>query len=107
MKPLRTLFLINLILYFTGSSLYPLLPLLAADYGAKPALIGVHLALLAGSNAAGMALAGRLVSRFALKALFITSALLGTAMLVWLAVASVLWALVAATTLLWFLGGAI
>lgn len=107
MKPLRTLFLINLILYFTGSSLYPLLPLLDADYGAQPALIGVHLALLAGSNAAGMTLAGRLVSRFALKALFIASALLGTAMLIWLAVASVLWALMAATTLLWFLAGAI
>ena len=51
MKPLRTLFLINLILYLIGSSLYPLLPLLDAQYGASPALIGVHLALLAGSNA--------------------------------------------------------
>jgi MFS family permease len=107
MKQLRTLFLINLILYFTGSSLYPLLPLLDADYGAAPALIGVHLALLAGSNAAGMAVAGRLASRFAWKRLFIASAVLGTAMLFWLAAASVLWALIAATAILWFLGGAI
>ena len=107
MKPLRTLFLINLILFLTGSSLFPMLPLLDAQYGATPALVGVHLALLAGSNAAGMALAGRLASRFALKTLFVASALLSTAMLLWLAGASALWALMTATTLLWFLGGAI
>lgn len=107
MKQLRTLFLINLILYFTGSSLYPLLPLLDAGYGATPAVVGLHLALLSGSNAAGMALAGRAASRFALKHLFVASGLLGTAMLIWLATMSVLWALVAATAVLWFLGGAI
>jgi MFS family permease len=41
------------------------------------------------------------------KRLFIASAVLGTAMLFWLAAASVLWALIAATAILWFLGGAI
>lgn len=107
MKPLRTLFLINLILYLIGSSLYPLLPLLDAQHGASPAMIGVHLALLAGSNAAGMALAGRLASRFVLKTLFAASGILGTVMLVWLASASALWVLMAGTTLLWLLGGAI
>jgi MFS family permease len=106
-KQIRTLFLINLILYFTGSSLFPLLPLLAASYGATPALIGLHLALLAGSNAAGMAVAGRLASRIALKYLFMVSAFLGAAMLFWLAAVSVLWVVMAATTILWFLGGAI
>jgi MFS family permease len=105
MKQLRILFLINLILYFTGASLFPLLPLYGAQFGATPAVIGIHLALIAGANAIGIALSGRLVTRVAPKPLFVAASLLGVAMLFWLAHATQLWQVMVATALLWLSGG--
>ena len=105
MKQLRILFLISLILYFTGSSLFPLLPLYGAQFGATPSLTGVHLGIIAGANAAGLALAGRLVARVAPKRLFVAASVLGAAMLLWLAFVTQFWQVVLATSLLWFSGG--
>jgi MFS family permease len=105
MKQLRILFLINLILYFTGASLFPLLPLYGAQFGATPAVIGIHLALIAGANAIGIALSGRLVARVAPKPLFVAASLLGVAMLFWLAHVTQLWQVMVATALLWLSGG--
>jgi MFS family permease len=105
MKQLRILFLINLILYFTGSSLYPLFPLFDAALGATPATIGLHLALISGSNAVGIALSGRLVARVAPKRLFIAASLLGILALLALVWANQLWQVVVATSLLWLSGG--
>jgi MFS family permease len=105
MKQLRILFLISLILYFTGASLFPLLPLYGAQFGATPSLTGIHLGIIAGANAVGLALAGRLVARVAPKRLFVAASLLGAAMLLWLAFVTQFWQVVLATSLLWFSGG--
>lgn len=105
MKQLRILFLISLILYITGASLYPLLPLYGAQFGATPSLTGIYLGIIVGANAVGLALAGRMVDRMAPKRLYVAASLLGAAMLLWLGVATRFWQVVLATSLLWFSGG--
>jgi len=99
------LFITNLILFFTGTGLFPLFPLYAARFGTSQTVIGIFLASLSGMNAVGALLASRFLERLPAKTLFIGAGAVGVPALFLLAQASVFWlALVAAATL-WFSGG--
>lgn len=98
-------FVTNFILFFTGNGLYPLLPLFAGEFGASPAVIGIFLASLSATNAVGALLAGRLLSRFAPRTLYVGVSASGVVGLLILTQAGSLWLAAVATALLWFVGG--
>jgi MFS family permease len=104
-KQQTILFLANLILFFTGTGLFPLLPLYAARFDANQTMIGIFLASLSGLNAVGALLASRLLVRFSAKRLFIAAGTVGVPALFLLAEASVFGLAMAAGVLLWFSGG--
>lgn len=95
----------NLILFFIGTGLFPLLPLYAARFGASQTMMGIFLASLSGMNAIGALLASRLLVWFPAKRLFIAAGAVGVPALLLLAQASVFWLAMAAAVLLWFSGG--
>jgi predicted MFS family arabinose efflux permease len=104
-KQQTILFSANLILFFTGTGLFPLLPLYAGRFEASQTMIGIFLAALSGMNAVGALLASRLLARFSAKQLFIAAAAVGVPALFILAQASVFWLAMAAGVTLWFSGG--
>lgn len=104
-KQLTIFFVTNFILFFTGNGLYPLLPLFAGEFGASVTVAGLFLASLSATNAAGALLAGRLLARFAPRTLYTVVSVLGVLGLLALALARSLWLVVAATALVWFVGG--
>lgn len=99
------LFLTNLIMFFTGMGLFPLLPPFAARFGASQTMMGIFLASLSAMNAAGAILASRLLSRFAPKTLFIIFGAIGVPAMFLLPYADTLSLVMAAAGLVWFSGG--
>lgn len=104
-KQQTILFLTNLILFFTGTGLFPLLPLYAARFGTSQTMMGIFLASLSGMNAVGALLASRLLARFSAKRIFIVASAVGVPALVVLSQAAVFWLAMTAAVLLWFSGG--
>lgn len=104
-KQQTILFSTNLILFFTGAGLFPLLPLYADRFEASQTMIGIFLASLSGLNAVGALLASRLLARFSARQLFIVAGVIGVPALFILARASVFWLAMAAGVSLWFSGG--
>lgn len=104
-KQQTILFSTNLILFFTGTGLFPLLPLYTGRFEASQTMIGIFLAALSGMNAVGALLASRLLGRFSAKQLFIAVGAVGVPALFILAQASVFWLAMAAGVTLWFSGG--
>lgn len=99
------LFMTNLILFFTGTGLFPLFPLYATRFGTSQTAIGIFLASLSGMNAVGALLASRLLARIPAKNLFIAVGAVGIPALLLLSQASVFWLALVAAALLWFSGG--
>jgi len=99
------LFITNLILFFTGTGLFPLFPLYAARFGTSQTVIGIFLASLSGMNAVGALLASRSLERIPAKKLFIGVGAVGVPALFLLSQASVFWLALVAAALLWFSGG--
>lgn len=98
-------FITSFVLYFTGNGLYPLLPGLAAGFGATATVTGLFLAALSAANAVGLLLAGRLMSRVAPRTLYVGVGALGVPALLILALAPSLGVIIAATAFVWFVGG--
>ena len=82
------LFSTNLILFFTGTGLFPLLPHYVNRFGTSQTMIGIFLASLSGMNAVGALLASRLLARFSAKQLIIAAGVVGVPALLILAQAS-------------------
>lgn len=99
------LFLTNLVIFFIGTGLFPLLPLLAGEFGASQTVIGLYLAITYTAIATGSFIAGGLSARFSLKRLFVGTGMLGTAALILLGQAVALWQVVVLTAVIWFSGG--
>lgn len=104
-KQQMLLFLTNLVMFFTGMGLFPLLPPYAARFGASQTMMGLFLASLSGMNALGAILASRLLARFSPKILFIFFGAIGIPALFLLPYATTLWLVIAGTGLVWFSGG--
>lgn len=99
------LFLTNLVIFFIGTGLFPLLPLLAGEYGASQTVIGLYLAITYTAIATGSFIAGGLSARFSLKRLFVGTGILGAVALILLGQAVALWQVVVLTAVIWFSGG--
>lgn len=99
------LFLTNLILFFTGSGIFPLLPGYATQFGTSQTMIGIFLASLSATNAVGAIVASRLLVRFAPRTLFIVAGTVGVPTLLFLPAVHAFWLVVVITGFLWFSGG--
>lgn len=104
-KQLLYLFACSFAIVFTGFGLFPLLPLYAAEFGARPAFIGIYLAITYIAISLGSALAGRLSEWLTRRRLFILGGVLGLPALFLLGQARELWQVVVLTALVWFTGG--
>lgn len=104
-KHVLYLFLCNFAIVFIGFGLFPVLPLYAADLGARPSFIGIFLAITYIAISIGSIIAGHLSERISYKSLFVGSGLLGTAALLLLGQVDALWQAVILTALVWFTGG--
>ncbi|MDX1687947.1 MAG: MFS transporter [Candidatus Promineifilaceae bacterium] len=106
-KQLLILFLASFFILFVGMGLFPLLPLYAAGFGARPAAIGLYFAIVFTANAAGPLFAGWLSKRFSLKSLFFALAAAPVPAVALLGQATAFWQLVVLTSFIWFTGGAV
>jgi MFS family permease len=104
-KALAYLFFTNLVIFFIGTGLYPILPLYASQFGATPTLVGVYFALIYASISAGTMLAGWLVARLTRKGAFVGAGVLGVPALILLGQATALWQVILLTGVVWFSGG--
>lgn len=106
-KQILSLFISSMAVMFTGMGLFPILPLYAARFDASSSTIGFYLAVIYAANALSPVVAGWLISRFSMKAVFVASALVGLPALLGLAAAQSFAQVVVLTSLLWFSGGAV
>ncbi len=104
-KGLFYLFLVNFAIFFTGMGLTPVLPLYATRFGATPAVVGLYMAFIYTSIAAGSLLAGWLAGRLTRRRAFLGAGVLGIPALVLLGQATALWQVVILTGVVWFAGG--
>jgi MFS family permease len=99
------LFAASFTILFVGMGLFPLLPLLTAQFGATKTITGLFLATIYLANASGSLLAGWIPSHISLKRVFILGGLVGIPVLFLLGQASHLWQFTTLAAMLWFLGG--
>jgi MFS family permease len=100
------LFGCQLIIWWVGIGLSPLLPVYAAALGAEPTTIGLFFALLSTSVMAGTAIAGWLTERqVAPRALLIGYNVFSLGIVLVLTPITQLWQLIVLLCLLWFCGG--
>jgi MFS family permease len=104
-KQLLYLFLCSFAIFFIGFGLFPILPLYAAEFGARSSFIGIYLAITYIAISVGSALAGQLSERLTRRRLYIISGVMGTPALFLLGHAHELWQVVVLTALVWFTGG--
>ena len=105
-RQFSALFICNLITWFVGAGLLPLLPLYAADLGAGPVWIGNYLALAYLALASGTAGAGWVTSKLQRRPALIVAAGLICSPLTWLmGQIGTIWQLTILTTLIWFIAG--
>ena len=106
-KQLIALFICNLVPFFVGNTLLPLLPVYVRQLGADPASTGIYLSLAFASLAVGTLFAGWLSSRYQIrKLLVILGAIIGLPSMLLMGVAQDLAQLTVITMIVWFTGGA-
>jgi len=104
-QQLYYLFFANFAILFVGMGVFPILPLYAIEFGAKPSFIGIYLAITYLSITIGSMLTGYLSSKFGIKSLFIGSGIAGIPVLVLMGYVQSLWQVVFLTSIIWFVGG--
>lgn len=100
------LFLCNFGILFVGMGLFPILPLYAGNFGARPATIGIYLALTYAAITAGSMTTSWMASRFTRKRVYVVMGLAGIPALVFMGQAQALWQVILLTAIIWFTGGA-
>lgn len=104
-QQLYYLFIVNFAILFVGMGVFPILPLYAIEFGAKPSFIGIYLAITYLSITIGSMLTGYLSSKFGIKSLFIGSGIAGIPALILMGYVQSLWQVVFLTSIIWFVGG--
>jgi MFS family permease len=105
-RQLFLLFCTQLIIWWVGIGLSPLLPVYAASLGAEPTTIGIFFALLSTSVTAGTAVTGWLTGRkSAPRTLLIGYGVVSFAAVLLLMTITHLWQLVVLLSVVWFCGG--
>lgn len=104
-KHLAILFLGSFVILLAGMGLFPILPLVAMQYGATRTEAGLFLTILYVAITVGSFTPGWLAGRVSRRTQFIAASLVGMAGLVLMGQVTTFWGLVGATAVAWFSGG--
>jgi MFS family permease len=104
-KQLAFLFLGSFVILLAGMGLFPILPLVAMQYGATRTEAGLFLTILYVAITIGSFTPGWLAGRVSRRAQFIAAGLIGIAGLGVMGQVMTFWGLVGATAVVWFSGG--
>lgn len=105
-KQLAALFLCNLVPFFLGNALLPLLPVYVSHLGADATITGLYLGLSFAALAAGALMSGWLSDRFQRrKAMIIMNGVLSLICIFWMGHVTDIWQLLLLTMIVWFCGG--
>jgi MFS family permease len=104
-KHLAVLFLGSFVILLAGMGLFPILPLVAGQYGATRTEAGLFLTILYVAITAGSFTPGWLAGRISRRAQFIAAGLIGIPGLALMGQVTTFWGLVGVTAVVWYSGG--